>query len=106
MEEAGVSVTGKGLVEDVDGVVGGAATGFGVVADEAGIADAADVDAVFVKIVFAPEFTRRLADPIDSGGFGGGGLGAAYFWGIGAEDGDGGGPENFQSVDAGRGPGH
>lgn len=57
------------FVEDVHGVVGGTAAGFGLIPDEAGVADAAYVDAELLMVVFAPAFAGLFADAIDRSRF-------------------------------------
>ena len=63
-------------------------------ADQAGVSEAADIDAISAEIVLAEVFTRRLADPVHGCGEESGVLGAVGLWGIGAKDCDGAGPKD------------
>nr|GFC19114.1 hypothetical protein [Tanacetum cinerariifolium] len=61
-EEAREVLAGHGLVVDVHGVVGGAAAGQALVANEAGVAQAAHVEAVVAVVPLAPLLAGQLAD--------------------------------------------
>nr|GFD60082.1 hypothetical protein [Tanacetum cinerariifolium] len=61
-KEALEAFAGHGLVVDVHGVVGGAAAGQALVADEAGVAQAAHVEAVVAVVPLAPLLAGQLAD--------------------------------------------
>ncbi len=82
------------LMKDVYGIVGGAAAGLGLVADEAGIAKTSYIDAVFIKIILAPAFAGGLADTVYGSGMQPGILRAALLWRVRAEDGDAAGPKD------------
>lgn len=66
LQEAGIPALGDCLMEDVDGIVGGAAAGLGLVADKTRIAEAADVDMIFFEIVLTEVLPRGLADAVHS----------------------------------------
>jgi hypothetical protein len=67
-EEAGVAAVAHGVVEDVDGVVGRAASGRCRVGDQARVAHAAAVHAETVGVVVAEQLAGDLGDAVERGG--------------------------------------
>ena len=66
-QEASVVVVLDGLVEDIDGVIGGAAARKGLVGDNTGISAATEIEALSVVVVFTEEFEVDLGDTVHGG---------------------------------------
>ena len=91
-----------GFVKNFHGIIGGSASGFGLVTDEPGVTQAAGIDPVLVEIVFDPAFAGQLADTVYCIRFHDGILRGIIAWCRRAENGDRAGPENsFQLYFAG-----
>ncbi len=83
-------------MEDRDRVVGGAAARWRLVADDAGIADAAHVHAILAVIVLAQALAGQLADAVDRGRVHDRELRRLFARRVRAEGGDRRWPEDFQ----------
>ena len=97
LQEAGVASLPDGFIEDLDGIVGGAPTGFRYPGDQAGIANTPGVHAEPQMEIVGQEFTCHLGHTIDGGGSLDGDLRRRIGRGRGAEGGDGAGNEDSTS---------
>ncbi len=97
-QETGVAAVLDGLVEDGHGVVGRPAAGQGQVADDAGIAAAADVESVLEDVVVAEELAGDLGDAVDRRRAEDGVLGRHLAGSGRPEDGDGARRENAEEA--------
>lgn len=97
-QEARVPILAESVVEDVHGVVGSAAAGWGHVADQAGVAQTAHVEPVAAVVIVAEQLAGELGDAIHGGGVHDAILRGEVAGSVRAEGGDGGGPEHARDL--------